>query len=116
MRSLDPEGNVILLGFDRRIAALPACIDPRRSFGCFTAAAPAPTCRARLQVRRLDWGRTPGLRMGLRDRVGSVVVLGFNRSVAALPASRWSIPRECPGGPELGAVIIVEASDAKTHH
>jgi hypothetical protein len=92
MRSLDPEGSVVLLGFDRRIAALPACIKARRSFSWFTAAAPAPACRARLQVRRLDWGRTPGLRMGLRDHVGSVVLLGFNRSVAALPArleARW---------------------------
>jgi hypothetical protein len=80
MRSLDPEGNVIPLGFDRLIAALPACIDARRSFGRFTTAAPAS------RFHRLDWGRTPGLPTGLRVHVGSVVLLGFNRSVAALPA------------------------------
>jgi hypothetical protein len=79
----DPEGSVVLLGFDRRIAALLACLEARRSFGRFTTAAPAPACRARFQVHRLDWGRTPGLRMGFRDHVGSVVLLGFNRSVAA---------------------------------
>jgi hypothetical protein len=43
MRSLHPEGNVILLRFDRRIAALPDCIQ---------------ACRARLQVCSLDWAQT----------------------------------------------------------
>jgi hypothetical protein len=86
----DPEGSVVLLGFDRRIAALPVCIEARRSFGRFTAAASAPACRTRLQIRRLDWGRTPGLPMGLRDHVGSVVLLGFNRGVAARLDARRS--------------------------
>ena len=42
----------------------------------------APASFARLQV----WPRTPRLRMGFHDHVRSLVLLGLNRSFAALPA------------------------------
>src|SRR6516165_1882779 len=94
----DPEVSVVPLRFDRRIAALPARIKAHRGFRRFSAAGSAPACRARLQV----WARTPRLRMGSYDYIGSVILLGFNRSFAALlaclEARRSWFPALAPAG------------------